>query len=93
MAFSYRERYNSVRRPESGNISETESTETEHAELVSIAVEKSHHQNQTMFVDLGRIAQDLGVPLTSSLTNLDQSNQIDVEFGMIFGTLVVRRTK
>ena len=43
MAFSYRERYNSVRRPESDNISETESTETEHAELVSIAVEKSHH--------------------------------------------------
>ena len=43
MAFSFRERYNSVRRPESGNISETESTETEHADLVSIAVEKSHH--------------------------------------------------
>lgn len=93
MAFDFRERFNSTRRPESGNISETEESETEHNDLVSIAVAKSHHQTQTFFVDLGRIAQDLGVPLTSSLTNQDPGNQIDVEFGMIFGTLVVKRNK
>jgi hypothetical protein len=43
MAFDFRERFNSTRRPESGNISETEESETEHNDLVSIAVAKSHH--------------------------------------------------